>query len=81
MSSRGNRQPGLLDEASSVIVLGFVILNLGTWMLAGDVTLGSITLEQSNFFGGVALAAGLLLLLGGAMKALRPRRKTLQGQE
>ncbi|MFC0673650.1 hypothetical protein [Brachybacterium hainanense] len=58
--------------------LGFVMFILGTWLLAGDVTLGSIVLEQSSFFGGVTLVAGLLFLLGGAMKAVRSRREKLQ---
>ncbi|GAA1719483.1 hypothetical protein [Brachybacterium phenoliresistens] len=81
MSSRGSQPRRFLDEASDVIFLGFVMFILGTWVLAGDVTLGSITLEQSNFFGGVALAAGLLLLVGGSMKAVRSRRKKLQRRQ
>ncbi|WP_413543827.1 hypothetical protein [Citricoccus nitrophenolicus] len=81
MSSRASQRRRLLDATSGAILLGFVMLILGTWMLAGDVTLGSISLRQSNFFGGVALAAGALLLVGGAMAAVRSHKQKRQRRQ
>lgn len=80
MSPR-HRQRGLLDSVSGVISVGLVLSLLGGALLMGDVTLGAISLRQSDFFGAVTLLAGLLSILAGVLRALRISREMRQRRQ
>lgn len=74
MATRSDQGSSSSSTAAGALLLGVVMTVLGIWLLSGDVVLGSLVIGQSSVFGGIALAAGVLGLIGGALMILRSRR-------
>lgn len=75
MPSNASRAREVVRYASGVILAGLLMLIVGIWMLTGGVAFGALEIPQSGIFGGIAIAAGLLFLLGGCITFLRARKQ------